>query len=106
MEKNVKIGILLETYGKLLTEKQYNLLDYYYNNDYSLSEIAENLGITRQAVRTILVKSKKKLYEYEEKLRFLEKEKRIKTLIQKIELVQKEEERKKYLKQIKENLIY
>lgn len=68
MEKNVKIGILLETYGKLLTEKQYNLLDDYYNNDYSLSEIAENLGITRQAVRDNLKKGENKLFEFEEKL--------------------------------------
>ena len=46
MEKQVKISVLLEIYGKVLTEKQYNLLDDYYNNDLSLSEIAENEGIT------------------------------------------------------------
>ena len=106
LEEKVEISILLEIYGNLLTETQRMYMDLYYNQDYSLSEIGDNENITRQAVRTILVKSKKKLYEYEEKLSFLEKEKRIKTLIQKIELVQNEEERKKYLKQIKENLIY
>ena len=52
----------------MLTEKQYNLLDDYYNNDYSLSEIAENLGITRQAVRDNLKKGENKLFEFEEKL--------------------------------------
>ena len=53
MEKNIKISILLDTYGKMLTEKQYKLLDDYYNNDLSLSEIAENENITRQAVNRI-----------------------------------------------------
>ena len=68
MEKNVQISILLETYGKLLTKKQYQMLDDYYNNDLSLSEIAENENITRQAVRDNLKKGENKLFEYEEKL--------------------------------------
>ncbi len=68
MEKNVKVSMLCQIYGKLLTEKQYRFLDDYYNNDYSLSEIAENLGITRQAVRDNIVKGENKLFEYEEKL--------------------------------------
>ncbi len=68
MEKNVKVSILCEIYGELLTEKQYNFLDDYYNNDYSLSEIAENYGITRQAARDNIVKGENKLFEYEEKL--------------------------------------
>ena len=73
MEKNVQISMLLGLYGKLLTEKQYEFLDDYYNNDYSLSEIAENEGITRQAVRDIIKKGEKKLFEYEEKLLFMKK---------------------------------
>lgn len=73
MEEKVKISILLETYGNLLTEKQYNLLDDYYNSDLSLSEIAENEGITRQAVRDNLKKGENKLFEYEEKLGFMKK---------------------------------
>ena len=73
MDDNVKISILLETYGKLLTEKQYNLLDDYYNRDLSLSEIAENEGITRQAVRDNLKKGENKLFEYEEKLGVMKK---------------------------------
>ena len=73
MENKVKISILLETYGKLLTKKQYNLLDDYYNSDLSLSEIAENEGITRQAVRDNLKKGENKLFEYEEKLGIMKK---------------------------------
>ena len=73
MEKNVKISMLLQIYGKLLTEKQYELLDDYYNYDLSLSEIAENLGITRQAVRDNKSKGENKLFEYEEKLNIMKK---------------------------------
>ena len=50
MEEKVKISMLLEIYGKLLTEKQSQMLEDYYNHDLSLSEIAENQDITRQAV--------------------------------------------------------
>ena len=74
MEKNVKISILLDIYGKLLTQKQYKLLNDYYNNDLSLSEIAENENITRQAVRDNLKKGENNLFEYEEKLGFMKKE--------------------------------
>lgn len=72
MENNVKIGLLLDIYGELLTDKQYNLLNDYYNNDFSLSEIAENEGITRQAVRDNLKKGENNLLEFESKLKFLE----------------------------------
>ena len=73
MEKNVKVSMLNEFYGKLLTQKQYEIIDDYYNNDLSLSEIAENNQITRQAVRDILKKGEKKLFEYEEKLMFMKR---------------------------------
>ena len=73
MDKNIKISILCQIYGKLLTEKQYQVLDDYYNNDLSLSEIAENLNITRQAVRDKIKKGEKKLFEYEEKLNVMKK---------------------------------
>jgi hypothetical protein len=73
VEDKVRISILLETYGNLLTEKQYNLLDDYYNSDLSLSEIAENENITRQAVRDNLKKGENRLFEYEEKLGIMKK---------------------------------
>ncbi len=73
MEKNVKVSMLCQIYGKLLTEKQFNFLDDYYNNDFSLSEIAENYGITRQAARDNIVKGENKLFEYEEKLGIMKK---------------------------------
>lgn len=74
MEKKVEISILLDIYSNLLTEKQYEFLNDYYNNDLSLSEIAENEGITRQAVRDNLKKGENKLFEYEEKLGIMRKQ--------------------------------
>ena len=69
MEKNVKIGMLLDLYGELLTEKQKDILDLYYNNNLSLAEVAEEVGITRQAVRDSIVKGEKKLFRIRRKAR-------------------------------------
>ena len=106
MEEKVEISILLNLYGNLLTETQKSYMDLYYNQDYSLSEIGDNENITRQAVRTILVKSKKKLYEYEQKLKFMKKESNIKKLIEKIQNTKSEEEKQKYIKKLLENIDY
>ncbi len=73
MEKNVEIGILLDIYGAMLTEKQEDILDLYYNNNLSLAEIAETVGITRQAVRDSIVKGEKKLFRIRRKTRNYEK---------------------------------
>ena len=67
MDKNVKIGMLLDIYGELLTDKQKDILDLYYNNNLSLAEIAEEVGITRQAVRDSIVKGEKKLFRFRRK---------------------------------------
>ena len=48
MAKNYEIAVLIDFYGEMLTAKQRDFLEYYYNDDLSLSEIAENEGITRQ----------------------------------------------------------
>lgn len=71
MEKGIKISMLLDLYGKLLTEKQADTVDLYYNQNLSLSEIAEELNITRQGVRKNLVYAEDKLFDFEEKLCFL-----------------------------------
>ena len=73
MEKKVEVSMLCQIYGKLLTDKQYEFIDDYYNNDLSLSEIAENNNITRQAVRDVIKKGENKLFEYEEKLLIMKK---------------------------------
>lgn len=73
MDKNVKIGMLLDIYGELLTEKQRDILDLYYNNNLSLAEIAEEISITRQAVRDSIVKGETKLFRFRRKARNYEK---------------------------------
>ena len=73
MEKNVKVSMLCEVYGNLLTKKQLSILQDYYDKDLSLSEIAQNQEITRQAVRDIIKKGENKLFELDEKLGIMKK---------------------------------
>ena len=75
LSKKVKISILCEIYGNLLTDNQLDILDDYYNNDLSLGEIAENNNITRQGVRDLIKRAELKLLDYEKKLGFMEKKK-------------------------------
>lgn len=67
-EKNLNISVLLDFYGDILTTRQRDMLDMYYNNDLSLAEIAENFSISRQGVRSVLKKGEIILTEMEEKL--------------------------------------
>lgn len=68
MEKNIEISLLFDFYGQLLKEQQQKAVSLYYNDDLSLSEIALDLGITRQGVRDCIKRSEAQLYAYEEKL--------------------------------------
>lgn len=92
MDKKVEVSILCQIYGKLLTEKQYNYIDDYYNKDLSLSEIADNYSITRQAARDNIKKGESKLFEYEEKLGImkttLKNEKTIEDVLMQIKEIQ------------------
>ena len=67
-EKNLEIGYLLDFYGDVLSERKRTVLDYYYNDDLSLAEIAEEIGISRQGVRELIKKAGEELMFYEEKL--------------------------------------
>lgn len=70
MAKDLNISYLLDFYGDMLTDKQREVVDYYYNDDLSLSEIAENEGITRQGVRDAIKRAEAQLLEMEERLGF------------------------------------
>ena len=67
-EKNLNVGYLLDFYGELLPERKRSVLEMYYNEDYSLAEIADEIDISRQGVRNIIKKSESELFFYEEKL--------------------------------------
>lgn len=76
MEKDFETVLLLDIYAPLLTEKQRRLCDMYYNQDYSLAEIAQIESITRQAARDGIAKARQKLLEYEKSLNISEKRKK------------------------------
>lgn len=106
MEEKIKIGILLNLYGNLLTKTQKKYMELYYNDDFSLSEIGENENITRQAVRTILVKSKNKLYEYEKNLHFMKKEEKIKQMLESLKTTNLNKEQQNIVEKITNQLDY
>ena len=67
-EKNLHIAYLLDFYGEVLGERTRELLEMYYCDDMSLSEIAEEMSITRQGARDLIKKAEEELLFYEEKL--------------------------------------
>ena len=62
--KNLEISYLLDFYGDVLTEKQRDVMEQYYNDDLSLSEIADNFGITRQGVRDAIKRGEGTINNY------------------------------------------
>ncbi len=73
MDKEIRIPILLDLYGNLLSETQRYYLDSYYNNDLSLSEISDNVGKSRQGICESIKRAELILIDTEEKLGFLKK---------------------------------
>lgn len=68
MAKNLEISFLLDFYGDMLTDKQRDVVELYYNEDLSLGEIAAHSGITRQGVRDSIKRAETQLLEYESRL--------------------------------------
>ncbi|HHV93155.1 MAG TPA: putative DNA-binding protein [Firmicutes bacterium] len=68
IDQTVHMGLLFDFYGQLLTEKQRLFFSLYHQDDLSLGEIAEQYGVTRQAVYDIIQRSQKTLINFEEKL--------------------------------------
>ena len=81
MEKAIYLSLLLDFFGPLLTEKQREYADLYYNENLSLSEIAENDGISRQAVRDALLRAESVLRSTEEKTGLAERHVRLQAQI-------------------------
>ena len=84
MSKNLEMSYLLDFYGNVLTEKQREMMQQYYHMDLSLSEIADNFGITRQGVRDSIKRGENILTELEEQVGFAEKYKSLMNGIDKI----------------------
>ena len=81
-EKVLEISLLYDIYGKLLTDKKRMVMELYHENDLSLSEIAEEQGVSRAAVHDALKSAERSLREYEKKLGLLAAYKERRELVQ------------------------
>lgn len=108
MAKDLTVSILMDFYGQLLTEKQLTALDMYYNEDLSLSEIADEFGISRQGVRDNIKRGEKLLSDYEEKLglakRFLDIESEMEEMNRIINTLEGNEDKVLILKELSQKL--
>jgi predicted DNA-binding protein YlxM (UPF0122 family) len=82
LAKTTRINLLFDFYEPLLTEKQRTFLSHYFHDDYTLGEIAENFGISRQAVYEHIKRAEGTLQDYEDKLGLLRKHERRRKLLQ------------------------
>lgn len=90
MEDRIEISLLMDCYSPLLTEKQKNIMELYYNDDLSLAEIAELNNTSRQAIHDLIKRCYKQFLSYESKLcllkKSLEKEEKILTLLNELNM--------------------
>lgn len=93
MAKDLSIAMLYDFYGDLLTPKQAQAIDLYYNEDLSLAEIAEPLEISRQGVRDAIKRGEKTLFAMEERLglvnRFMDLEEKMQDAIADVEAMRR-----------------
>lgn len=111
MSKDLSISMLLDFYKQLLTEKQSDALDLYYNQDLSLSEIAAHMGITRQGVRDNIKRGERQLIKLEDEIGLAGKFAKVSAIcdivneyIKKIEKMEMSESVREYLSDISYNL--
>ncbi len=82
IEERVKIAVLVKYYGKLLTEKQRTIIAMYVDNNLSLAEVSDELGVSRQAVKDALDKALSSLEKYEQVLGFVARDNKLKNIIE------------------------
>ena len=103
-----RMTILFDFYGELLTERQKEFFDLYYNEDLSLAEIAENYGISRQGVRDVIVRAEAAMTEIEDRTgiirRFLRCREAVSNAEQAAEAIEKINRRQYDNRQISENI--
>lgn len=73
LKTNIRETLLLDFYGQLLSPKSFEIMDLFLNEDMGLTEIAQNLGVTRQAVYDTINRARKTLHSYEERLGIVSK---------------------------------
>lgn len=92
MEKIVEQGLLYDFYGELLTEHQRRIYEDAVLNDLSLSEIAQNAGISRQGVHDLIKRCDKTLEEYENRLHLMARFEKIRQKLERIKEISDSEE--------------
>lgn len=91
LEKSIYINELFDLYGSLLTKKQQEIIELYYCDDLSLSEISEQLDVSRNAIYDCLKKGIKQLENYEKELKLHKKEQELEEYFKKVKKENKEQ---------------
>ncbi|NLL72847.1 MAG: YlxM family DNA-binding protein [Clostridiales bacterium] len=95
LDEFVRLSVLYDFYGELLNDRKKQIFEDYFLNDFSLSEIANELGISRQGVHDIVKRTSKELWDYEERLSLVKKFTEVKEKVGNI---------KKYCNEVKKSL--
>ncbi len=90
LDKSIELNNLYDLYQNLLTEKQKNYFESYYFDDYSISEISENLGVSRNAVHDQLKRTVNKLYSFEKNLKLRNQNKKRQMIISEMKELNKD----------------
>ncbi len=77
----IEVALLLDFYGSLLTGRTQEIMQLYYNEDWSLAEIADRLQVSRQSVHNAIKRGHRHLSEYEDRLHLLAKQRQRHTLL-------------------------
>lgn len=90
MSKDLGVAVLLDYYGQMLTNRQRDVMELYYDEDLSLGEIAELVKITRQGVRDFIKRGEEQLRELESKLHLADKGRRSRAIMEELLRLSKE----------------